>query len=244
MEAQKIWYCVSLKNWDNKTWLSSKNYIQSFNKFLLKQIKLNSNSRILDIGCGRGKILGSLSSRLKLKGKPIGIDLEIHRDRDKRINFKKIDAIRYLKNNNKKFDLILIKQTIHFLNFKEIKKLTSLCKTKLKKGGKILIFSLETSKNEIPTFFLMKKRLKTSLNRDKKIITFLSKLYPNIKKKKFSFKVIISTKKYMEMIKNRYISTLLSMSNNQILKGIDEINLNYRKILNFNDKLICLILNK
>ena len=93
-------------------------------------------------------------------------------------------------------------------------------------------------------FFLMKKRLKTSLNRDKKIITFLSKLYPSIKKKKFSFKVKISTKKYMEMIKNRYISTLLSMSNNQILKGIDEINLNYQKKLNFNDKLICLILNK
>ena len=94
---------MSLKNWDNKTWLSSKNYIQSFNIFLLKQIKLNSNSNILDIGCGRGKILGSLSSRLKLKNKPIGIDIEIHRDRDKRINFKKIDAIRYLKNNNKKF---------------------------------------------------------------------------------------------------------------------------------------------
>ena len=235
---------MSLKNWDNKTWLSSKKYIKSFNNFLLKQIRLNRESQILDIGCGRGKILGFLYSKLRLKNKPIGIDIETHKDRDKRINFKKIDAIKYLKNNNKKFDLILIKQTIHLLNFMEIKKLISLCKTKLKKGGKILIFSLETSKNEIPTFFLMKKRLKTSLNRDKKIITFLSKLYPNIKKKKFSFKVIISTKKYMEMIKNRYISTLLSMSNNQILKGIDEINLNYRKILNFNDKLICLILNK
>ena len=235
---------MSLKNWDNKTWLSSRNYITSFNKFLLRQIKLNRDSQILDIGCGRGKILGFLFSKLRLKNKPIGIDIEIHRDRDKRINFKKIDAIKYLKNNNKKFDLILIKQTIHLLNFIEIKKLISLCKTKLKKEGKILIFSLEISKNEIPTFFLMKKRLKISLNRDKKIITFLSKLYPNIKKKKFSFKVIISTKKYMEMIKNRYISTLLSMSNNQILKGIDEINLNYRKILNFNDKLICLILNK
>ena len=65
-----------------------------------------------------------------------------------------------------------------------------------------------------------------------------------IKKKKFSFKVKISTKKYIEMIKNRYISTLLSMSNNQILKGIDEINYKYRKVLIFNDKLICLILNK
>ena len=235
---------MSLKNWDNKTWLSSKKYIKSFNNFLLKQIRLNRDSQILDIGCGRGKILGFLYSKLRLKNKPIGIDIETHKDRDKRINFKKIDAIKYLKNNNKKFDLILIKQTIHLLNFREIKKLISLCKTQLKKEGKILIFSLETSKNEIPTFFLMKKRLKTSLNRDKKIITFLSKLYPNIKKNKFSFKVKISTKKYMEMIKNRYISTLLSMSNNQILKGIDEINLNYRKILNFNDKLICLILNK
>ena len=235
---------MSLKNWDNKTWLSSKKYIKSFNNFLLKQIRLNRDSQILDIGCGRGKILGFLYSKLRLKNKPIGIDIETHKDRDKRINFKKIDVIKYLKNNDKKFDLILIKQTIHLLNFREIKKLISLCKTQLKKEGKILIFSLETSKNEIPTFFLMKKRLKTSLNRDKKIITFLSKLYPNIKKNKFSFKVKISTKKYMEMIKNRYISTLLSMSNNQILKGIDEINLNYQKKLNFNDKLICLILNK
>ena len=233
-----------IKNWDKKNWLSSNNYIFKFNNFLIKINKLNSNSQILDIGCGRGKILGSLSSKLRLKNKPIGIDLVKHKDRDKRINFKKIDVIKYLKKNDKKFDLILIKQTIHLLNFREIKKLISLCKTQLKKEGKILIFSLETSKNEIPTFFLMKKRLKTSLNRDKKIITFLSKLYPNIKKKKFSFKVKISTKKYMEMIKNRYISTLLSMSNNQILKGINEINLNYQKKLNFNDKLICLILNK
>ena len=46
------------------------------------------------------------------------------------------------------------------------------------------------------------------------------------------------------MIKNRYISTLLNMSNSQISNGIDEINLSYRKILNFNDNLVCLILNK
>ncbi len=235
---------MSLKNWDNKTWLSSKKYIKSFNNFLLKQIRLNRDSQILDIGCGRGKILGSLSSKLRLKNKPIGIDIEIHKDRDKRISFKKIDAIRYLESNKNKFDLILIKQTIHLLDFRKIKRLVSRCKTKLKKKGKILLFTLETSKNEIPTFLLMKKKLKISLNRDKKIITFLSKLYPSIKKKNFSFKVKISLKRYSEMIKNRYISILLSMSNNQILRGINEINLTNRKKLNFNDKLICLILDK
>jgi len=77
-----------IKNWDNKTWLSSQNYINSFNNFLIKNIKINSNFKILDVGCGRGKILGSLSSRLKLKYKPLGIDIVNHKDRDKRINFK------------------------------------------------------------------------------------------------------------------------------------------------------------
>jgi len=62
-----------LKNWDNKTWLSSFAYINSFNTFLLSKKKLNKNSQILDIGCGRGKIFGKLSRKLKLINKPIGL---------------------------------------------------------------------------------------------------------------------------------------------------------------------------
>ena len=117
---------MSLKNWDNKTWLSSPSYIKSFNNFLLKQIKLNKNSQILDIGCGRGKILGSLSSKLSLKRKSIGIDIENHKDRDKRIIFKKIDALKFLKKNKKRFDLILLKQTIHLFKIKDIKTILKL----------------------------------------------------------------------------------------------------------------------
>ena len=235
---------MSLKNWDNKTWLSSKRYIQSFNSFLLKQVKLNKNSKILDVGCGRGKILGSLSSRLKLKNKPIGIDIEKHLDRDKRINFKKIDAIKYFKKNKIKFDLILIKQTIHFLQLKEIKRLLVLCKKTLNPRGKIIIFSLNTNQNEIPTFLSMKRKLKKSLNRDKKIIQFILNLNFKALTKKFSFKVNITKKKYIKMIENRYISTLLSFKSKEINKGIKEIDDKFRKNIVFSDKLICLILNK
>jgi 2-polyprenyl-3-methyl-5-hydroxy-6-metoxy-1,4-benzoquinol methylase len=64
---------TSLKNWDNKTWLSSSKYIHSFNNFILKQKKLDKKSRVLDIGCGRGKIIGNLSKRLKFINKPIGL---------------------------------------------------------------------------------------------------------------------------------------------------------------------------
>ena len=230
-----------IKNWDNKTWLSSKDYIKSFNKFLLKQIKLDRKSKILDIGCGRGKIIGNLSSKLMLKNKPLGIDLTHHQDKDKRIKFERIDALTFLSKNKKQFDLILIKQTIHLLNFNEIKKLLSLSKKSLSKNGKILIFNLDTDNNNIPTFELMKTKLLKSLKRDKKIIKLITKLYP-YKKSRFIFRVKILRDKYLEMIQKRFISTLLPMTKSQIKKGMDEIKYRYKSNIKFKDKLICLIL--
>ena len=44
------------------------------------------------------------------------------------------------------------------------------------------------------------------------------------------------------MISKRFISVLLNLNNQQILSGIKEINLNYKKNLKFNDKLICIII--
>ena len=232
----------SIKNWDNKTWLSSSDYIKFFNNFLIKHAKLTKTSKILDIGCGRGKILGHLATKLNLKFKPMGIDLERHMDRDKRIHFKKIDAIKFFKYNNKTFDLILIKQTIHFLKMHEIKKLLSSCKKSLNRNGKIIILTLDPYQNEIPTFSLMKRHLKISLKKDQKIIKFISNLYSTKITKKFIFNVKISKNKYLEMIKNRYISTLLKFSTKEILEGADEINSKYAQKLKFKDKLRCIII--
>ena len=231
-----------IKNWDNKTWLSSKNYINSFNNFLIKNLKINSRFKILDIGCGRGKILGSLSSKLKLKEKPLGIDIVNHKDKDKRINFKKKNVLELSLKNNEKFDLILIKQTIHLIKFNEIKKLLKSLKKNLNSNGRILIFTLDTEKNEIPTFKLMKQKLNQSLQRDMKILKIITKLYPRRIQKKFVYNVKIQKKKYLEMIENRYISTLIPLSKKQIIQGVQEINSKYKSILRFKDKLICIIL--
>ena len=235
---------LSIKNWDNKTWISSTKYIKSFNNFLLKQKKLNKESKILDIGCGRGKIIGFLSTKLRLKNKPIGLDIENHKDKDKRITFKKISAIKYLENNKKKFDLILIKQTIHFFNLRDMKKILVYSRSSLEAGGIILILSLDTKNNEIPTFSLMKQKLNQSFKRD--VIIWKNILQLNIKKNitKFNFKVNVKKEVYLKMIKQRYISTLLKFSSVQILKGVNEINLKYKKNIIFNDKLNCIILKK
>ena len=57
-----------LRNWDNKTWLSSKSYISQFNKFLKTKINFNKNSKILDIGCGRANIISALQKKYKFRG--------------------------------------------------------------------------------------------------------------------------------------------------------------------------------
>ena len=64
-----------LKNWDNRTWLSSKRYISQFHKFIKRKAKLNKNTEILDIGCGRANIISFLQKKYKFKKKAIGIDI-------------------------------------------------------------------------------------------------------------------------------------------------------------------------
>ena len=231
-----------IKNWDKDNWLSSKSYVSNFNNFLIKVVKLDSNSKILDIGCGRAKIMGSLSSKLKLSNKPVGIDLVNHKDKDKRVNFKKTDAISFFFTNKKRFDLILVKQTIHLLKMSEIKRLLINMKKSLKPKGKILIFTLDPDANEMPNFKLMRLELSKSLKRDKKILKFITKFYPKRIIKYFSYKVKISKKKYIDMILRKFISTLLNFDKKQITKGIKEINLKYKKYLKFNDKLVCIII--
>jgi ubiquinone/menaquinone biosynthesis C-methylase UbiE len=231
-----------LKNWDNKTWLSSQGYILSFNRFILKQVKLDRNSRILDIGCGRGKIISNLSNKLKLHNKPIGLDIENHTNKSKGILFKKSDGLSFVLKTKITFDLILIKQTIHLLKKSQIKTLLTICKNKLNPKGKILILSLDPKRNEIPTFSLMKKKLQQSLKRDQILFQLIKKYNPNLTVKKFIFYVKISKNKYLQMIINRYISTLLNFTEKQIKNGLNEIDVKYKKKLNFKDQLICLII--
>ena len=116
-----------LRNWDNKTWLSSKKYISAFNFFLKEKVKLNKNTKVLDIGCGRANIISSLQKKYKFKNKPIGIDIVRNKEIKKNIQFIKSDAITYLK-KKQSYDLILIKQSVHFFSIKRLDSLLNLAK--------------------------------------------------------------------------------------------------------------------
>jgi len=233
-----------LRNWDNKTWLSSKKYINSFNDFLKSKIDFNKDMQILDIGCGRANIISVLQKKYKFKKKPIGIDVVKNSNIKKNIIFYKINALKYLKKTNKKFDLILIKQTIHFFNNNEIKALLTQAKSQLNNKGQILILTLKTRNNKIPCFKKMKILLNKSLKKDETILAIVKKNLKKSKESYFKYNVNISTKKYSKMINDRYISCLLPM-NQKILKlGIDEINNKFGNLIKFEDVLKCVSYRK
>ncbi|MDB9802621.1 class I SAM-dependent methyltransferase [Pelagibacteraceae bacterium] len=232
-----------LKNWDNKTWLSSKSYILQFNKFLKSKVNLNKKSKILDIGSGRANIISALQKKYKFKNKPVGIDVVANKDIKKNIVFKKMDAIEYLK-KREKYDLILIKQTIHFFTKTKLNHLLNLAKKSLNPKGKILIFSLKTKNNLIPCFKLMKQKLSESLKKDQFLFKVVKKNLKKINKSNFNFKVNITKKKYVSMIKSRYISCLLDLSKKDLDEGINEIKSKFKKQIKFTDTLICISYNK
>ena len=233
-----------LKNWDNKTWLSSKRYISSFKNFLRSKVKINKNSKILDIGCGRANIISYLYEQYKFNNKPVGIDIIKNKNIKKNIIFKKMDAIKYLKKTNTQFNLILIKQTIHFFPKKKIKSLLNLARNKLNKNGQILIFSLRSKNNKIPCFKIMRSKLLKSLRKDEDILGMIKGNLKNYKIENFSFKVNLSRTKYIQMIKGRYISCLLNMSDEELKKGVDEIKSIYKNRIKFTDTLNCISYKK
>ena len=233
-----------LKNWDNNTWLSSKKYINAFNNFLNSKIKFNKNTQILDIGCGRANIISALQKKYKFNNKPIGVDVIKNRNIKKNVIFVKNNALNYLKKTNRNFDVILIKQTIHFFKKNQINLLLNYSKLKLNSKGKILIFSLKAKDNQIPCFKKMKDKLISSLKKDNFLFKIVKKNLKNSKETNFIFKVSIAKNKYLRMIKDRYISCLLNISAKDLKLGIGELDLKLKNQINFIDTLKCITFKK
>ena len=232
-----------LKNWDNKTWLSSEKYISNFHKFLKTKTLLNKNTKILDIGCGRANIISFLQKKYRFKNMAIGVDILRNKNIKKNILFKKSNAINFLR-ERRKFDLILIKQTIHFFSKNKLILLLNFAKKSLNPKGKILIFSLKTKNNKIPCFKKMKHQLNKSLKKDEFLFKVIRKNLKKINESNFKYEVNISKNKYINMIKNRYISCLLNLTKKEINKGIGEIKFKYKNQIKFTDTLKCISFRK
>ena len=90
----------------------------------------------------------------------------------------------------------------------------------------------------------MRLKLDSSLKRDEVLFKIIKKNLKKISYTNFNFKVKISKQKYIRMIRERYISCLLNMSNKEINLGISEIKSKYKNQIKFTDTLKCISYRK
>ena len=200
--------------------------------------------KILDIGCGRGKIISTFAKKYQMNTLPLGLDIVGHDEVEKNIRFVKINALKYLSKTKKKFDLILFKQSIHFFKLTEVKKILRLSKKNLNLKGKIIILALHPKQNHWPLFKIFKTKLIKSLIKDEIVLNLIKSSFREYKINYFKFKVKLSKDLYLKMIKNRFTSCLLDLSLSEIKNGIKEIRTSNKKKLIFFDKLICISYKK
>ena len=130
IEIMKISKKYGREYWDGKRGYGYGGYKYdgrwvSIAKKLIKKYKLNSNSKILDIGCGKGFLVYDLSKLLNSQN-VYGIDLSHYAIRKSmkeiKHKLKVFDARKNLNFNKNEFDLIISINLIHNFTIYEIKK--------------------------------------------------------------------------------------------------------------------------
>jgi 2-polyprenyl-3-methyl-5-hydroxy-6-metoxy-1,4-benzoquinol methylase len=138
---------MNLKNKkiSNRCSISDKSKSKSFDKnyfknFYLKKLPNKKNIKILDIGCGNGKYLNILKefgfNNL------FGIDIskqKIEIAKKSMPTVKCIDAVKFLKKSNQKYDVILIIDVLEHIDLDETFQLIDLVYKSLNNYGKVII---------------------------------------------------------------------------------------------------------
>ena len=230
-------------NWDRSSWLSSKEYFAKLSNQLIKSLDLHEEIKILDVGCGRGYLLRSLANKANLINIPFGVEPVKHEGSiPHHIKIINSSINSFLDNNNIKFDVVILKQVLHLLNKNEREYFYDEIKKYLHDNAKIVFIHMN-DQTEIPQFPIMKNRLKKSLNSHQYLSEELIKNFKLLKIDNFNYNVNISSKEYLEMIRNRYISVILDLNEEEIEKGIEFIKKHYPNQLSFKDTLTIQVFN-
>ena len=231
-------------NWDKCSWLSSREYFKDLISHLAPLLNICNNSKVLDVGCARGFFLKNLVNNFSFGTRPIGIDIVDHLwGKKTNIEFINSDFSTFLSMYEGEFDFIFIKQVLHLIPYKKRQALWGELKKKLATNGNIVI--MQMSKDfKIPCFPLMKEQLKKSVNSHQEIYLEMNKQFTILSEKKYAFHVSISRDEYINLLKDRYLSSLFYFSEEHIRLGSLWVEENYPLQISFEDRLDISIIGK
>ena len=130
-----------------------KGYHSVLAKKLIKDYSLNNQSKILDVGCGKGYLLYEIKKIIK-NAKIFGLDISRYAKNNAKIEIKKKikiwDVNNKLEFNNKYFDLVISINTLHNLKLKNLNQ----CLQEIERIGNSKFICVESYRNEVEQFNL------------------------------------------------------------------------------------------
>lgn len=195
---------------------------------LIKFGKLKNGIKILDLGCGTGNLSAGLSECIKVD--ITGIDKSfpmLKKAKAKSLQVICADADRNLPFNDGSFDIVIGSYVIHHI--KNRMSLIAECFRILCEGSLILLTS---SHDQIERLHpVIKEFFPSLIELDKKRFPEISELdhlfkdagFKNIKHERLIISKIPIDMKYLEKVKNKFVSTFYLLSENEFNKGVREL---------------------
>lgn len=159
IKCMKISKKYGFEYWDGhrKYGYGGYKYIPGYHTELAKKIirnyKLDNNSKILDIGCGKGYLLFEIKKLLK-DIKITGVDISKYAKLNSKKEIKKnillLDARKKLNFSDKDFDLVISINTLHNFSIRDVK----LCLSEIERVGKSKFICVKSFRNEKEQFNL------------------------------------------------------------------------------------------
>lgn len=213
---------VTCPNWDRISWVSRPDYTVFWADIIIRTLNLDQTSRILDIGCGRGNMTAAIAAHLSVITPIEGIDISdtIREARsDPRLLFTQCDASRYLSTRpDNRYDGILLKQVIHCFSANARHLLLDEVYRTLTPGGRAAILIMPP----VPTLPLFPRasRIFADEQLDYRDLVTEAATQFHTRHNTFCYDVTIPCEQYFDLLRERFMSVLRHLSDEEIEQGI------------------------
>ena len=214
-----------------------------------KYLSLSTESKLASIGCGNGSTESALAKICRLKKKILAVDsnkkMLTYTEKNSSLEPILMDGLKFVKNKNFNYEKCLLKEVIHHFSENEVYQVYQGIYNQLTENGTVLTIT-RNQETEYPFFSEAVEKWREIQPPIQLFIEAQKICGFEIALENVNFKIHISKKDWVDMLKNRFWSHLSEFDDDCLNKGITEIEERYRgyETLSFNDCLIFLIGHK
>lgn len=207
----------------DKFWIYSEEFVLNIVKDIEKSLDFQNDDTFVDIGSGTGIYTTRIIERSKFKFFTICVDISeemLKQIPNKESILKLKKSASDFSKSGVKFDKGLLKEVLHHIdNKKEV--INKLCENLNEKG--IILFIISPVLVEYPLFRKALELRQNTKSSEPMIVDLMRRQGLKVTVSTHSYPVNLSTDRFIDMVKGRYLSFLSKFSDNELERGIREM---------------------